>query len=71
MSKENQLLEIVAEILEVETDEISLETKLDEENWDSLAVVSFIAEADSEFNTILSPKSVSSAKSVKELFELL
>jgi acyl carrier protein len=71
MSKENQLLEIVAEILELEIDEVTLETELDEANWDSLAVVSFIAEADSEFGKILSPKDVSSVESVKGLLELI
>lgn len=71
MSKENQLLEIVAEILELEVEEVTLETELDEANWDSLAIVSFIAEADSEFDKVLSPKDVSSVTSVKGLLDLI
>lgn len=71
MSKENQLLEIVAEILELEVEEVTFETELGEGNWDSLAVVSFIAEADSEFDKVLSPKDVSSVENVKGLLELI
>ena len=71
MSKETQLLEIVAEILELEVEEVTLETELGESNWDSLAVVSFIAEADSEFDRVLSPKDVSSVENVKGLLELI
>lgn len=71
MSKESQLLDIVAEILELEVNEISFETKLDDSNWDSLAVVSFIAEVDSEFGKILSPKDVSSAENIKSLLDLI
>ena len=71
MSKESQLLEIVAEILELEVEEVTLETELDEANWDSLAIVSFIAEADSEFDKVLSPKDVSSVNCVKHLLDLI
>lgn len=71
MTKENKFIEIVAEILELESTEVNLEMALDEDNWDSLAIVSFIAEADSEFDKILSPKDVSSVNSVKELFDLI
>lgn len=71
MSKENKLIEIVAEILEREIDDISLETELNELNWDSLAIVSFMAEADSQFGKTLSPTEVGGAKSVKELYDLI
>lgn len=71
MSKETKLLEIVADILECEVDEISLETELDEATWDSLAIVSFMAEADSEFGKTLSPTEVGAVKSVKDLLDLI
>jgi len=66
MSKENKLIEIVAEILECEVEEVSLETV-----WDSLAIVSFMAEADSEFGKTLSPTEVGAVKSVKDLLDLI
>jgi len=71
MSKENKLIEIVAEILECEVEEVSLETELDEAVWDSLAIVSFMAEADSEFGKTLSPTEVGAVKSVKDLLDLI
>lgn len=71
MSKETKLLEIVADILECEVDEISLETELDEATWDSLAIVSFMAEADSGFGKTLSPTEVGAVKSVKDLLDLI
>jgi len=71
MSKETKLIEIVADILEFEIDEVSLETVLDDGSWDSLAVVSFMAEADSEFGKTLSPTKVSSVASVKDLLDLI
>lgn len=71
MSKEAKLLEIVAEILECELEEVSLETELNEDIWDSLSVVSFMAEADSEFGKTLSPTEVVEVKSVKDLLDLI
>ena len=71
MSKETKLLEIVADILECELEEVSLETELDEGFWDSLAIVSFMAEADSEFGKTLSPTQVGAAKSVQGLLDLI
>lgn len=71
MSKEKKLIEIVADILECDIDEITLETKLDEATWDSLAIVSFMAEADSEFGKTLSPTEVGAVKSVKDLLDLI
>jgi acyl carrier protein len=71
MSKKNKLIEIVAEILECEVEEVSLETELDEAVWDSLAIVSFMAEADSEFGKTLSPTEVGAVKSVKDLLDLI
>ena len=71
MSREAKLLEIVAEILECELEEISLETELNEDIWDSLSVVSFMAEADSEFGKTPSPTEVVAAKSVKDLLDLI
>ncbi|CAH6799842.1 Carrier domain-containing protein [Vibrio chagasii] len=69
MSNVNQLLEIVAEILEV--DDVSLETPLNEDNWDSLAVVTFISEADNEFDKVVSPSEVNKVTKVADLLELI
>lgn len=69
MSKENELLEIISEILE--EDSVGVEFELDEESWDSLAIVSYISEVDSSFDIVLSPAVVKNAKSVAELIALV
>ncbi|EGQ8204321.1 TPA: acyl carrier protein [Vibrio cholerae] len=69
MSIENKLLEIISDILEI--DDVTLETELNEENWDSLAVVTFISEADNEFDKVVSPSEVNKATKVADLLELI
>jgi acyl carrier protein len=69
MNKETKLLEIVAEVLEVDC--VTLETELNDDNWDSLAIVTFISETDSAFDVILSPEAVGKVKNVAELAALI
>ena len=71
MSKRNQILEIIAEILEIEVNEISLDSALDEDSWDSLAVVTFISEIDSNFDQVISPSDVNEVKTVADLIDLV
>jgi acyl carrier protein len=71
MSKVNQILEIIAEILEIEANEITLEKELGEDNWDSLAVVTFISEIDSNFDQVISPTAVNEVKTVADLIALV
>jgi hypothetical protein len=39
--------------------------------WDSLAVASFLAFADEQMNTLVSPKDISSSETVDDLFALI
>lgn len=73
MNKEQQLLDIIAEILEIEEDgqQLTLSTELDEDMWDSLAIVSFISEVDSAFDKVLEPAAVGEAKTVADLVTLV
>lgn len=71
MNKEQQVLEIIAEILEVDASELTLDSPLDETVWDSLAVVTFISEIDSIFDQIISPKKAGTVKTVADLLELV
>ena len=43
-------LELLADILDVDVEELSLEKELAEFDWDSVAILSFIAMMDEEFN---------------------
>lgn len=63
------VLNIISEIMEV--DSVGLDLELDEENWDSLAVISFIAEVDSKLGQLLDAKSVNESKTVAELVSLV
>lgn len=67
MSKQEELSEIVAEILEI--DEVNLDTILDP--WDSIAMISFIAEAGEAFDCAISPEDLREAKKVSDLLELV
>ena len=69
MSDTQKLLEIIAEIIEIE--EVTLDTELNEENWDSLAVVTFISEVDNEFDKVVSPSAVNKVAKVADLLELI
>ncbi|MGF1747123.1 phosphopantetheine-binding protein [Vibrio cionasavignyae] len=69
MSNTQQLIEIVAEIIEI--DDVTLDTELNEDNWDSLAVVTFISEADNEFDKVVSPSEVNKVTKVADLLELI
>lgn len=69
MNNEAKLLEVVAEILEV--DSVDLDYELGDSEWDSIAVVTFISEADSEFDVIVSAKEVSEATKVADLLKLI
>jgi acyl carrier protein len=71
MKNETKFLEIIADILEVEVSEVSLTTELSQAQWDSLAVVTFISEIDSEFDVVVAPQKVAEVSKVQELFDLI
>ena len=71
MNKETILLNILTEILELESGEIDLNSSLDNFVWDSLAILTFISEADSNFDIVLDAEKVGKAKSVQDLLELV
>lgn len=71
MDKVQKIIEIIAEIMEVEPSEITLETELCDDVWDSLAIVTFISEVDSNFDLIVSPMEVSTVKTVADLINLV
>lgn len=69
---EQEKLEKIAEILDLEVDEIDVEANLEDiEEWDSVAILSFIAMMDEEFNKAVKGAEIREAKTVKDLFELM
>lgn len=68
---EDQFIELVEEILEVEAGIISMESSLDDADWDSLANISFIAEVDQKANVTLDAQRLADAEIVRDLFSLV
>ena len=69
MSDVKKLLEIVSEIIEI--DDVTLDTELNEGNWDSLAVITFISEADNEFDKVVAPSQLAKVTKVSDLLALI
>ena len=60
------------EIVEADPDTLTGEELVEDlENWDSLAVVNFIALVDENFGITLSPEKIMNSKTVNELVSLL
>lgn len=67
----NEFYEGLAEILEVEPNEVSPETELEEGAWDSLAVVSTIALIDDVYDITVHPEKLAECKTVGDIEELV
>lgn len=69
MTREEKL-EIIAEILEVELEEVAEENILEEyESWDSVAVLSVIAVMNEKFNKFPHASEIREYKTVKNLMD--
>ena len=67
-----ELLQMLEEIIEADPDTLTGEELIEDlENWDSLAVVNFIALVDENFGITLSPEKIMNSKTVNELVSLL
>lgn len=65
-------LELIAEVLDVDVETLTPETKLsDLEEWDSIALISFMAMIDDEFDKIIKGSVVKEQKTVAELMILM
>ena len=67
----SEFYEGLAEILEVETNEINAELELDEGSWDSLAVVSTIALIDDVYDVTVHPNALGDCKTVGDIEALI
>lgn len=69
---EQERIEIIAEILEVEEEEVIPQKELQEyDTWDSVAVLSVISIMNEKFEQFPSAKEVLKNKTVSELMEFL
>ena len=67
----SEFYEGLAEILEVEVDQVQPELSLDEGGWDSLAVVSTIALIDDVFDVTVHPDRLGDCKTVGDIEALV
>lgn len=67
-----QQLEILSEVLEIELSESDLATKLsDIDEWDSIAGLGLMVQADDVLNKTLTPDQLEAAQTVNDLVKLL
>jgi acyl carrier protein len=70
--KTAEFLALLDDMLELDPGTLTGSEQLsDIPEWDSLAVISFIALVDEQFNTILEGEKLAEAKSVRDLIALL
>jgi acyl carrier protein len=67
-----QFLDKICDVLELEAGSLKGEEALDSlDNWDSLAVISFIALADEELGVIVDAEKLAQAQTVRDLLDLV
>ena len=68
---EAKFLEFIADVMEVEVDEISMETEYKEfEKWDSLMMMNLLMEVEDEYEVSIPLESAGKIKTLKDLFDL-
>ncbi len=63
-------LEELAEALDIEVEELSLTTELNNLDWDSLAVISSIALLDEYFNKSVSASQIAECETIGDLLKI-
>lgn len=63
-------MELVADMLELEVEDFTPETDLDElEEWDSLAAISYVVMMDEEFDVAADPNDIREFKTVQDILD--
>lgn len=68
---EERKLELLAEILDVDVEELSPEKELESYYWDSVAALSFIAMIDEEFNKAVKGADIKKLVTVQDALDLM
>ena len=64
-------LEFIAEIMEVDTSSLDMETRYKEGGWDSLMMLTLIMELEAEYGVTIPMEKVNSIKKLGDLYELV
>ena len=70
MTKEKKM-ELLADIFDVEVDELTSETELGSLDMDSVTVLSFIAMMDEEFGKEIKGSEVRSLKTIQDMLDIM
>ena len=63
-------LELLADSLELQVNEFSPETNLDDlEEWDSLAAISYVVMMDEEFGIVANPTDIKNFKTIQDILD--
>lgn len=71
MGKENELLEKVAEILDIKRDSLSMSYKIEEDMLDSLGVLALSAAIDEVYDKVVSVTLLRNVRQVSDIFDLI
>jgi acyl carrier protein len=69
--KENEKIGLLAEIFEVESDSLSVETRLESLKWDSMAYLSLIAIVNEHFGKKISAQQLKSFVTIGDLLTVM
>ena len=68
--KIKEFISELAEALEIEEENISLNSKLSDLNWDSLAIISAISIADKCFGVVISIEKLAACKTINDIIDI-
>ena len=68
---EEKFLEFTAEIMEVDTGEISMETRYKEGVWDSLMMITLVMELEAEYGVSIPMEKLGGVKTLRDLYDLV
>ena len=71
VANHSEFIEELAEVFETEADEMKAEYQLNEENWDSMAIISTIALVDEHFEKMVDAKKLGKCQKLGDLFVLV
>jgi acyl carrier protein len=68
---QSKFIQLVADVLEVDAETISMTDALEDVDWDSFSNISFIAEVDSALDTSIDADILARATTVADLYDLV
>lgn len=69
---ENRIIELIARVLNVPVDDVTLETEIGElDEWDSLRNVQIIAQLEKEFEVKITPDMIMDLEDVSDIISLI